>query len=192
MRRLGQAMAVLIVLVAAAWSLLLTNVAHARDQAMGQNHGLAQVVSAMEADMASLLDELGLGATAEPTSHGIPQRLDAIDANATYVVDTISARLEEVLQGLGQQNALMTAGVAETPNTELGFSVQDLFELVNASTDALAKLQDIRQNATDVNIGDMFEMQLLLNHLSQLSERITAIISVANDAIASQCRNCRG
>jgi hypothetical protein len=185
-------MAVLIVLVAAASSLLLTNVAHARDQATGRNPGLAHVVSAMEADMASLLDELGLETTAEPTSHGIPQRLDAIDANATYVVDTVSARLEEVLQGLGQQNALMTAGVAETPNIELGLSVQDLFNIINDAVETGAKLQEIKQNATSVNIGDMFASQLLLNHLSQLSERITAIISVANDAIASQCRNCRG
>ena len=38
----------------------------------------------------------------------------------------------------------------------------------------------------------MFEMQMLMNHLSQLEESTTQVVSVVNDAISSMARNVKG
>jgi hypothetical protein len=74
-----------------------------------------------------------------------------------------------------------------------GFSVQNLFSLVNiATTSAKAKLLEIQQRRSAISIGDMFEMQMLMNHLSQLSEMSTSVVSASNTAISSMARNVKG
>lgn len=74
-----------------------------------------------------------------------------------------------------------------------GFNVQDLFSLVNdATVSAKAKLQIIQSRRSAISIGDMFEMQMLMNHLSQLSEMSTAVVSASNSAIQSMARNVKG
>jgi hypothetical protein len=42
-----------------------------------------------------------------------------------------------------------------------------------------------------VSIADMFEMQMLMNHFSQISDSSTAVVSASNVAIASIARNIR-
>ena len=37
----------------------------------------------------------------------------------------------------------------------------------------------------------MFEMQMLMNHLSQLSEMATSVVSASNSAIADMARNVK-
>jgi Family of unknown function (DUF5407) len=79
-----------------------------------------------------------------------------------------------------------------TANIQLGFSVQDLFTIINnATTSATAKLNEIQLRRSAISIGDMFEMQMLMNHLSQLSEMTTAVVSSANSAITSMARNVK-
>lgn len=74
-----------------------------------------------------------------------------------------------------------------------GFSVGALFSVVNnAVTSAKAKLIEIQQNRSSVSIGDMFEMQMLMNHLSQLSEMASNVVSASNTAIGSMARNVKG
>ncbi len=74
-----------------------------------------------------------------------------------------------------------------------GFSVKNLFSLVNvATTSAKAKLLEIQQRRSAISIGDMFEMQMLMNHLSQLSEMSTSVVSASNTAISSMARNVKG
>jgi len=74
-----------------------------------------------------------------------------------------------------------------------GFSVTDLFSLVNtATTSAKAKLLQIQSRGSAISIGDMFEMQMLMNHLSQLSEMSTSVVSASNTAISSMARNVKG
>lgn len=74
-----------------------------------------------------------------------------------------------------------------------GFKVNDLFNLINvATTSAKAKLLEIQQRRSAISIGDMFEMQMLMNHLSQLSEMSTSVISASNTAISSMARNVKG
>ena len=42
-----------------------------------------------------------------------------------------------------------------------------------------------------ISITDMFEMQMLMNKLSQLSEMSSSVISAANSAISSMARNVK-
>jgi Family of unknown function (DUF5407) len=43
-----------------------------------------------------------------------------------------------------------------------------------------------------MSLGDMFELELLDNHLAALETEAGAVVPAANQAIASQCRNCKG
>jgi len=73
-----------------------------------------------------------------------------------------------------------------------GFSVEDLFGVVNDATiSAKTKLLEIQSQKSAISIGDMFEMQMLMNHLSQLSEMATAVVSASNTAISSMARNVK-
>ncbi len=74
-----------------------------------------------------------------------------------------------------------------------GFSVSVLFGLLNDATrSAKAKILSIKANRSAISIGDMFEMQMLMNHLSQLSEMTTAVVSASNTAIQKMASNVRG
>jgi hypothetical protein len=76
--------------------------------------------------------------------------------------------------------------------TQEGFQVQLLFKTVNDATiSAQTKLSSIRTRKSAISIGDMFEMQMLMNHLSQISEMSTNVVSAANSAITSMARNVK-
>lgn len=80
-----------------------------------------------------------------------------------------------------------------SPTGQSGFSVRDLFSLVNTATaSAKAKLLEIQSRRSAISIGDMFEMQMLMNHLSQLSEMSTSVVSASNTAISAMARNVKG
>lgn len=73
-----------------------------------------------------------------------------------------------------------------------GFDVNFLFHIVSDATlSAKMKLQAIKDRRSSISIGDMFEMQMLMNHLSQLSEMSTNVVSAANQAINSMARNIK-
>jgi len=77
-------------------------------------------------------------------------------------------------------------------NVQSGFSVKSLFQVINnATASAAAKLSSIKSRRSAISIGDMFEMQMLMNHLSQLSEMSTSVVSASNSAIASMARNLK-
>jgi hypothetical protein len=76
--------------------------------------------------------------------------------------------------------------------TREGFAVDDLFNLVGEATAAVkAKLATIKGTGSSISIGEMFEMQMLMNHLSQLSEMSTSVVSASNSAISSMARNVK-
>lgn len=80
------------------------------------------------------------------------------------------------------------------PNAQIqvGFTVSSLFKLVNDATrSAQQKIVEIQTRRSTISIGDMFEMQMLMNHLSQLSEMGTAVVSASNTAIMSMARNVK-
>lgn len=77
-------------------------------------------------------------------------------------------------------------------NTQSGFKVGALFQIINnAVASAKLKLSGIAQNRSSVSIGDMFEMQMLMNHLSQLSEMTTNVVSASNQAINAAARQIK-
>jgi len=77
-------------------------------------------------------------------------------------------------------------------NIQSGFGVKGLINLINAATvSAKTKLTEIQSRRSSISIGDMFEMQMLMNHLSQLSEMSTNVVSASNSAIQSMARNVK-
>jgi len=73
------------------------------------------------------------------------------------------------------------------------FDVETLVKVVtDATASAKQKLDDIKARQSAISIGDMFDMQMLMNHLSQLSEMSTSVVSASNTAILSMSRNVKG
>jgi len=75
---------------------------------------------------------------------------------------------------------------------EDGFSVDFLISVVNdATVSAKRKLETLKARRSAISIADMFDMQMLMNHLSQLSEMSTNVVSASNSAILSMARNVK-
>ncbi|MBA3237830.1 MAG: DUF5407 family protein [Parachlamydiaceae bacterium] len=73
------------------------------------------------------------------------------------------------------------------------FQVQELFNIVNTAVlSAKGKLGAISSNRSSINIGDMFEMQMLMNKLSQVSEMATNVVAAGQTAVMSMARNVKG
>lgn len=66
------------------------------------------------------------------------------------------------------------------------FNMETLVKIVtDATIDVRTKIQNIQSRASAISIGDMFDVQMLMNHLNQLSEMATSVVSAANTAIQS-------
>jgi len=52
-----------------------------------------------------------------------------------------------------------------------------------------SKIAAIRDKRSSMSIGDMFDLQMAMNKLSQFSEMSTAVISAMNSAISSMAKN---
>jgi len=77
-------------------------------------------------------------------------------------------------------------------NIQSGFSVQILFKVIaDAVASCKMKLSEIKTRKSAISIGDMFEMQMLMNHLSQLSDMSTNIVAASNSAISNMARNLK-
>jgi hypothetical protein len=73
-----------------------------------------------------------------------------------------------------------------------GFAIQDLLAIVSEqTTNAQNKIAQISDRGDDISIGDMFDMQMLMNRLSQLSEMSTSVVNATNSSIASMARNLK-
>lgn len=73
-----------------------------------------------------------------------------------------------------------------------GFDVKFLLSVVNdATVSARTKLQQMKAKRSSISIADMFDMQMLMNHLTQLSEMSTSIVSASNTSISSMARNLK-
>jgi tRNA A37 N6-isopentenylltransferase MiaA len=89
---------------------------------------------------------------------------------------------------LAKQDPQAAAAVlAEDPDM-LPSLIGSVDDFEKAATDRLDALKT--RNA--ISIGDMFQMQLLMNHLSGLSEMTTSVVSASNSAIKSMAQNVRG
>jgi len=76
----------------------------------------------------------------------------------------------------------------------VGFSPQQLIDVVTQATqDCKNKLAIIQNKKKDeISIADMFDMQMLMNHLAQLSAMLTAVVAASNSAIQNMARNVKG
>lgn len=74
-----------------------------------------------------------------------------------------------------------------------GSAFQQLVSTVSAaSAEVQAKLAELQQQPTDgISIGDMLEMQMLMNQLTQLSEITSNLAAASNEAIAAIARNMK-
>jgi len=78
-------------------------------------------------------------------------------------------------------------------HAQSGFTVNTLLGVVNSATvSAQTKLLEIQARKSSVSIGDMFEMQMLMNNLSQVSEMSTSVVSAANSVIMDMARSVKG
>jgi hypothetical protein len=95
---------------------------------------------------------------------------------------------------MGNSGPTVTPEQFLRPNQQEGsFSLLQLIQLVNqVSTDAKAKLNSISQETSSVSIGDMFSMQMLMNHLSQMGEMASSVVSAINTAFSSLTRGIKG
>lgn len=63
--------------------------------------------------------------------------------------------------------------------------------LSDATTAAKNQLQALSTRGSSISIADMFNMQILMNNLSQLTEMTTAVTSAANTSCQSCARNIK-
>lgn len=77
--------------------------------------------------------------------------------------------------------------------TEQAFRVDFLISIINdATVSAKNKLQILQARRSAVSIADMFDMQMLMNKLSQLSEATSSVVSAMNTSIMSIARGIKG
>ncbi len=77
-------------------------------------------------------------------------------------------------------------------NEQRGIPVGLLFSYVADQTDIVnQKLATLKSAGSSLSITDMFEMQMKMNRLSQISEMSTAIVSAASGSITSIARNVK-
>lgn len=62
----------------------------------------------------------------------------------------------------------------------------------DATKNVTEKLRKMKNSGEEISISEMFEMQMLMNHLSQLSEMCTSVVSAMNTSIMAMARNVKG
>ncbi len=78
--------------------------------------------------------------------------------------------------------------------TDAATEIQDtsLVDAVAASEAVLrSRLEQLRNQSGSVSSSDMFEMQRLMNQLTQLSDMSASVIAASHSAISSMARNVK-
>jgi hypothetical protein len=74
-----------------------------------------------------------------------------------------------------------------------GPSIEPLIDAINDAVDLVKKKIDVvRDQGSAISIGDMFDLQLLMNNLAQLTEMSTSITAASHNAVLSVARNVKG
>ena len=75
-----------------------------------------------------------------------------------------------------------------------GFKTDALVGMLEDATKVVkSKLEELRQRAqSGISVADMFDMQVLMNKLAQLSEMCSSVVSASNTSIMSMARNVKG
>lgn len=74
-----------------------------------------------------------------------------------------------------------------------GFSIKTLQATIkDAEAVVLEKLTTIKNKSQDeINIGDMFDIQWMMNKFSQLSEMTSSLVAAMHQAVSSMNRNIK-
>jgi hypothetical protein len=76
---------------------------------------------------------------------------------------------------------------------QVGVEFSYLVDAINRlSTDVKSKIAIIRSKRSAMSIADMFDLQMLMNKLSQFSELSTSVITAMNTSVLSMARNMKG
>jgi len=98
---------------------------------------------------------------------------------------------------LGSSTAL--AGASVDPKSALASTYNDYAILFSDMSNIVAnqtlavqkKLEALAAKGENISVVDMFQLQMAMNQLSQLSEMSTSVMSAANSSIASMARNVK-
>ena len=73
-----------------------------------------------------------------------------------------------------------------------GFDIAALLKTIRDATEQVkAKTETLKRKGDNIRVADLFEMQLPMNHLSQLSEMSTSVLSASNSEISEMARNVK-
>ncbi len=73
-----------------------------------------------------------------------------------------------------------------------GISFEELVSIVDEKTEMVkGKIRDLRDAGDDISIGEMFEMQRMMNMLAQLSEMATQVVGATHGALIAVARNVK-
>lgn len=75
--------------------------------------------------------------------------------------------------------------MAQTFAKKASFEMEELSNIIEENMKVVKdQLDKIRSNP-EISIGEMFQMQMLMNHMNQLSEMCASIVAASNQAIQS-------
>jgi hypothetical protein len=73
------------------------------------------------------------------------------------------------------------------------YDMSVLVQLIDTlSAQGKNKIDTIRVTGDNISIADMFDMQMNMNHLAQMSEMFTSIVNATNTAVMAMARNIKG
>jgi len=90
--------------------------------------------------------------------------------------------------GAGNSIPFLTPGIAGT-----NFGFKPLLALTDqVSNDVKQQLALLQSKQSAVSITDMLQMQMLMNHLSQMSEMAASVVQALNTSMNSLTRGIKG
>ena len=155
--------------------------------------GLAALGAALSAGAAPANAETGAAATNSSsdssTSSSSSHRTAKSGASTTSGTTSPS--------GTPSRADVPTAKVGSTPTSGVSSSggsmtpSESTKAISEATAEVRAKLNALRGEGENINIVQMFEMQMLMNKLSQLSDMSTSVVSASNQPTTSMARNVK-
>lgn len=170
----------------------------ARKGKVASNDGLAdQITKAGQLLATSKVDQsarLALYAKIKSALSRTSQEIANMQSSHEGLGATQGTQLKSQLSGI--QSFLKTETPAATQDQQNFQQLSNLLTQASAANASLqpaelAKLQAIQEENQAISIGDMFDMQMLMNTLSQLSEMSTAVVNASNTAISAMARNLK-
>ncbi|MBV9942226.1 MAG: DUF5407 family protein [Solirubrobacterales bacterium] len=126
------------------------------------------------------------GARAVPAARPLAHRIEQLDrfmeslcSGIIHDADSVAAARRDVRRA--------PASARPAPDQAPG----DLSAILDRAAADVKQKMDALTGSENISISDMFEMQMLMNRLSQLSEMATSVASATNSAIASMARNVK-